>query len=116
MSDYRVYKALEEEVRRDRRENREQAEAGFPAARKLAAANGLSLRRYDDTLYQLRSDRGWLLNVYPGNQRLYSPKDRTPEAPILWAIHERQAAWTLLDVVMAAIRADSDATSQTNST
>lgn len=65
-------------------------------AETLAAQNGLYLRRCTDSHYQLRGAR-WLLNLYPGNQRLY--RDPTKDQ-LGWL--ELPDPWTLLDVVHAA--------------
>jgi hypothetical protein len=79
-------------------ERRWSADDLFRQARERAAAAGMGLTRVSDVQYQLRHpSAGWLLNIYPGNGRLYwDPNHRGP----FLRMRER---WSLLDVVEAAI-------------
>jgi hypothetical protein len=82
-----------------REKRRDAAEAAFPEARALAASAEFRLLRHSVAHYQLWSpDRKWLLNIYPGNRRLFHDKEKS--GPYLRVPDE----WTLLDVVQAAIR------------
>lgn len=76
------------------------AEAGFEDARRVAAAAGLRLRRCTAGHYQLRGDAAggeWILDLYPGNRRIYRGKHRgRPRAPLI-PLH----GWTLLTAVQA---------------
>jgi hypothetical protein len=97
------FKAIKEEVRRDRQENRSDAMQAFFAAKKLASANGLELRRVSDVHYHLRKPGCWLINFYPGNQRIYHDKN-LPKPPFLrFAPGD---AITLEKMVNAAIEAE----------
>lgn len=84
-----------------KRERRESATGDFREASTLAAQNGLTLTRKSETHYQLTSKSGWLMNVYPGNCRLYHDRNR-PAAPYLRV----PSPWTLADIVRAAIKAE----------
>jgi hypothetical protein len=102
---YEVYKSLREERAEESRRNREQSTDEFSIAARLASANGLALRRHSDSHYALEHIAdGWLINVYPGNQRLYMDQQR-PKAPYL---RLRGELWNLADVVSAAIAAETE--------
>lgn len=83
-------------TRQHRASRREAATAEFPVALALAKANGLSLRRCNDSHYQLAFGRQWLINIYPGNARLWHDPHR--KGPFL-----RVEEWSLVNVVRAAI-------------
>jgi hypothetical protein len=74
---------------------RAKAAADFPEAQRRAAAISLTLKRHTDVHYQLCGP-GWIINVYPGKQRIWGPK--TDKSPYL----KLPADWGLLDVVGAA--------------
>lgn len=62
-----------------RRARRADATREFSEACQLAEANGLRLVRHTDAHYQLvHVEKDWLLNIYPGNGRLYSDSHRKP--------------------------------------
>ena len=85
---------------------RDAASESFPFVRGLAEDHGLKLVCHGDAHYQLEPDteeRGWLVNIYPGNQRLYHDRNR-PKAPFL----DAGRPWTLESVVRAAIAAMGD--------
>ena len=72
----------------------------FKAASILAARHGLRLSRHSPYLYKLSGTRNsWVLEVYPGNLRLFRSHG---VAPFLDVPDE----WVLLDVVNATIRAE----------
>jgi hypothetical protein len=71
----------------------------FEEAKELAETNGLVLRNHSEAHYQLKSENaGWLINVYPGNQRLLACQNR-PKPPFL----KMPCDWTVLDVVKVAL-------------
>lgn len=80
---------------------RARATLEFFEARDFCIDRGMDLRKNSDTHYSLFGD-GWLLDIYPGNQRLYRPENREPRAPFLELPNE----WGLLDVVKAATKGD----------
>ena len=60
-----------------RSKRRKLAASDFEQARNLAETHGLFLVRRTDQHYQLTpNDDGWLLNLYPGNCRLYGDTNR----------------------------------------
>ena len=77
----------------------------FSEAAELAEKNGMHLRQVNRHQYQLIWDAGGLVNIYPGNCRLYLDKKRPP-TPYLNIRDE----WDLMDVVRAAIRANTGET------
>ncbi len=82
---------------------RDRAEDDFKAARVLAARHGLRLSMHDTTHYALEHMRQlWLLNIYPGNRRLYKDENRPTRGPFLRVPTD----WTLIDVVETAIAAE----------
>lgn len=95
---YRALKA----VRQQRAErNREQAADTFKDAAELAEMLGLQLHKCSDVHYQFSDEeQGWLINLYPGNGRLYADRKRRAKAPFL-RVPEN---WTLLDVVEVAAK------------
>lgn len=82
-----------------RRENRSIAEDEFAPAQKLAELNSLHLRQCSTTQYQLtHHTKKWLLNIYPGNCRLYHDTNRPGD------YLEVKSPWDLMDVVVAAAK------------
>jgi len=75
------------------------AGGGFGEAKKLAKSVGLVLVKHSPVHYALRQKGkgGWILNIYPGNRRLYHDRKR-PKPPYL----DLPEKWTLRDVVAAA--------------
>lgn len=98
---YDVYKAMKSENAEAGRHRVRIAEADFKAVSGLASNNGLVLMRHEPGHYSLRSLKGWILNIYPGNQRLYRDSKRAIKAPFL-RLSETDD-WSLRDVVSAAI-------------
>lgn len=97
--DYDIYKFLKKEQKKDGVELRNLSHNQFGAAQQLAAQAGLTLVRRSDVHYQLFLSRNdWLLNIYPGNQRLYADRNR-PKAPFI----DVKLNWTLIDVVKSVI-------------
>ena len=91
-----------------RRERRQQATSDFDTVQCDASSAGLSLTACGQidldgrhAHYQLRShDPAWLLNIYPGNCRLYwDPNHRGPFLKV-------NSPWCLRTIVAAAIRAN----------
>ena len=98
-----TFKALRQEDKRDRADNRDAAAKTLSEASKLAAENGMILVRNTEAHYQVKHKRdGWILDVYPGNQRLYAPvRPGHPRAPYITMPYDR--CWTLTDVVAALV-------------
>ena len=91
----------------DRQNNRVTAADDFEMAKLAAARNGLTLKRQTDAHYQVsKNGAGWLLNIYPGNQRIYRDPNK-PAAPHLdlQGVHEECRCWKLIDIVMAVAQA-----------
>ncbi len=62
-----------------RRARRADATTEFDRAAKLAEENGFRMRKCSDAHYQLvHVEKDWLLNIYPGNGRLYNDPHRKP--------------------------------------
>lgn len=98
--DYEVYKVLQAERQREGATRRAENKDLFTKARQVAAQAGLTLIQHTEVHYGLQSPDGWLLNIYPGNRRLYHDRQR-PKPPFLRV----KPDWNLLDVVQAAITA-----------
>ena len=80
----------------------ERDRAAFPAMRTLAKQHGLELTRHNDGWqYNLRRPGLWILQYYPTNGRLYSPRDK--RGPYLGILGEV----TLEKVVRGAIEKES---------
>ena len=87
-------------IKKERSDRRAAALNDFEAARQLASQAGMTLVQCSDVHYQLSLDKnGWLINVYPGNQRLYHDRNH-PKPPFL----DVSFGWGLIDVVKAAIK------------
>ncbi len=103
MTDWTAYKQGQRE---QKQKNAAHATATFIEARTLALDNGMKLVAKTEIHYQLsfwkEHRKIWLLNVYPSNQRLYP--DSHCKAPFLHV----PKPWTFLDVVQAAIRANTE--------
>lgn len=72
----------------------------YAEAARVARQRGLRLRRRSETHYQLTprgEDRGWLLNLYPTNSRVWGDRNR-PRGPML----NLPYGWTLMDAVNRA--------------
>ena len=98
--DFEGLKMMRRERSAQAERNRVQAGDDYHAAVRMAHEAGLVLARRSESHYQLyRSREGWLLNVDPGNQRLYSDPNH-PRPPYLGL----PRPWTLPDVVRAMTR------------
>lgn len=75
-----------------RAERRKAAEQQFEEARQLAEQFGLTLQRFSETHYRIRTD-GMFWDIYPGNQRI---RRSTPQCPFIFGLN---SDWTLRDVV-----------------
>lgn len=96
--DYEFFSLLKKEQQQDGVKLRLMSNDTFVEARQLAAQSGMVLVQHSDVHYQLKGQAGWLLNIYPGNQRLYHDRNR-PKPPYL----DVKLDWNLIDVVHAAI-------------
>lgn len=84
-----------------RRARRADATTEFDRAAHLAENNGFRLRKCSDAHYQLvHVEKDWLLNIYPGNGRLYSDPHRKPPYFGL------DPGFSLIEVVQRAIALD----------
>ena len=101
---YDAFRASREQDKIDGTERRHLAAGDAATAGAMALEAGMRLIKKDVYLYQLHGPENadgkrWLLNLYPGNRRVYAPK-REPKAPFLGLAG---VEWTLGDVVVAAI-------------
>jgi hypothetical protein len=98
------FKALRHVRSRDAMARRERADRDFGEAQRLAQQAGLFLRKCSPTQYQLSvwnsPASGWLINIYPGNSRIYADPNR-PRPPYLRVPED----WGLIDAVRAAVEA-----------
>ena len=79
---------------------RQQAGSDFAVASTLAAQHGLAFVRKTDAHYHLYPhNRQWLLNVYPGNCRLYNDPNKQTQPPYLGI----PTPWTLTEVVQVMV-------------
>lgn len=95
-----TYKAIKAIRKQDGQANRDDAVLKFDKARFLAEASGMTLVCHTSAHYQL-SNGSWLIDVYPGNQRVRADKQKA-KAPYL----DLPSPWTLLDVVNEAKKGD----------
>lgn len=81
-----------------------ESEATYAEAKALGAQHGLRLTHPSDGCYQLRSSRGWIVNLFPRRKQAHPLilHDRHHRGPYL----QVPADWTLLDVVQAAVKAE----------
>lgn len=93
--DWKAYRNGMRQLRKDRgEENRQRSSEDFLRALDTANANGLDLLCHSEVHYQLRDfKRTWLLNLYPGNGRVWGKGPRL----------NLESGWTLSDAVKAAI-------------
>ena len=91
-----------------RHERREVASRDFDDVRMPARVAGMRLVKRDESHYSLFWGPGqkWLLNIYPGNQRLYHDKNR--RGPFVDMSGKGvDDPWTLGDVLAACIEKQS---------
>lgn len=94
--DWSVFKEMKEARREEAEESRSTAAAQFKKAQQVARKYGLELRQCSTVHYQLTSPKGWLMNIYPGNCRLYGDRNKKVKAPFV-----KVTDWTLVGVVEA---------------
>ena len=100
--DYEVYKTLRKEEEKDKEDSIQKSAKLYEKAVNLAVKAGWRLRKHSDIHYSLwESAEGWLLNIYPGNGRLYYDF-RKKKGPFL----KLNIEWNLLDVIESAIKAN----------
>lgn len=102
MTDTEMWRAIKKDGQRRGEENRRQASDIFEEARTLAQQYGLLLTRHTDQHYSLRAPQGWIINLYPGNRRIFHDEKR--QGPFL----KLPRKWTLVDVVRAAADATTE--------
>ena len=93
-----VYKALKAIDNEARAEIRDEAAQQYAEASAKAKKHGFELKNCSYAHYQLKTDK-WIINLYPGNGRIYADKNQKAKAPFL----KVPIGWTLMDVVDAAI-------------
>ena len=91
------FKAMADIDKQDREVARAKAAIEFVTVRDFAKSAGLTLRAHTEAHYSLRGC-GYILNIYPGNRRLYY--DRSHRKPPFLKLPDE---WSLLNVVQAAI-------------
>ena len=92
-----VYRYMRQERVQQGERHRQGAEQVYQDAAQFASGHGMRLKQLDPAHYQLVGPDNSLLNIYPGNQRLYHDPNR-PKPPYL----KLPEPWTLLDVVKSA--------------
>jgi hypothetical protein len=101
--DYEKYRFIAEKRTQESSQRRTLNKEDFQIALQLANKAGIELIQKTEFHYQLKNH--WLINVYPGNQRLYYDRN-FPKPPFL----NIKSDWNLIDVVKAAILASGDET------
>lgn len=95
------YELLGQKRQAEAKQRRQRAAEEFPDLVELAAQHGLTLVKRSESHYQLLPvGARWLLNIYPGNCRLYHDPN-IERSPFL----HLPTPWTLRDVLEAAIKA-----------
>lgn len=109
-SEAAAFAAFNAERQRERAERRRNECGAYASARSVAESLGMRLVQRSDVHYQLSPGvdmamhgGAWLLNLYPGNQRLYH--DRSKSRPPYLDLPD---TWTLIDVVRAMAKATKD--------
>ena len=92
------YKALKAINDAERAEIRDEAWQQYAEASAKAEKHGFELKVCSYAHYQLKTD-DWIINLYPGNGRIFADKNQKAKAPFL----KVPTGWTLMDVVDAAI-------------
>jgi hypothetical protein len=99
--DYEIYKILRAERAKEGEKRRQTALKDYNNAAALANQVGWQFTCHSEVHYSLRKpqENSWILNVYPGNRRLYYDPNK-PKGPFL----RLKDDWSLTDVVLAAIQ------------
>lgn len=79
----------------------EDAKRDFKEAAILAAQHGMTLTRHNDGVQYNLSTSAWVIQLYPGNLRIYSPKKK--RGPYLDLAGK---CWNLVAAVKAAVDAE----------
>jgi hypothetical protein len=98
-----AYRAMDEDNSRRKHKRTEVARLEYQEASQLASMHGMKLKDCGGQ-YNLQHQTGWLIQLYPSNQRIYRPIKRKPGAPRIELPANRD--WTLLDVVKAFVAAE----------
>lgn len=97
-----IFDAYKAEMKKQREENYARATAAYKQAQELAFKNDFFLHKHSPWHFSLTwKPKGyavWLYNLYPANQRIYI--DPHHKGPFLHVARP----WTIMDVVMAAVR------------
>jgi hypothetical protein len=78
----------------------------YNAVAEYATANGMQLTKSSDELYRLQGGDGWIVEIYPGAQRLY--RTFGPVAAPEMEVTLSRGRWSLWRVVKAAVEAVND--------
>lgn len=98
MSNKAEYGADQGQSREVREARRIVADADFDDARAIAGNHGLRLVRCSESHYQLSCLGQWLVNLYPGNCRIYGDRNWPKRPPF---VNMAGVRWTLVQVVTA---------------
>lgn len=107
-----AFQAMNEARQERNTKRRSVAGASFQDAAELATKHDMILLRRSNVHYSLygpatrnggngkpRYKDRWLLDLYPGNQRIFRPTNRKPAAPFIQVAPN----WHLIDVVKAVV-------------
>ena len=93
---WRAHREWEQKQKRQRRDA--VTDEDYETARQCAINRGFDLIKVSDVQYRLEPlDGSWLLNIYPGNRRLYGDPNRPKRAPYLKIKH-----WLYLEEIIVA--------------
>ena len=88
---------MKREAAKARADNWEATDSEYQQAAVMAESLGFRLKDSGNQI-NVYGD-GWVIQFYPGNQRLYAPKNNKKKAPFLRLPHDHP--FTILDVVKA---------------
>lgn len=97
-----MFREMREHKKKMGYKQRMHASYEFEGAKAYAEHHGFKLVMHTESHYQLIAPGRWLLNIYPGNCRLYDDRNQNERAPY---IHIK-APWTLQQVVESAVEKD----------
>ena len=112
LTDREVFAAIKEQKKTDGERRTAAFRSNAVQAGVEAGAAGLIFAKCSGAHYQIRKPRGWLINVYPSNGRIYpDPKrGRSPWIKVDW---DKPGGLTAVDFVRAAIAAETGAKLET---
>lgn len=98
-----AWKELKKHRKQAKLRRRRRADEEYFDASQLADDYGMDLVQCSDTHYQLIGLTDWILNIYPGTQRLYNDPNHGKPPYLLTLMPD---TWGLEDVVRAVIKAE----------